>query len=382
MTTTTSTTTRDMIAATIAALSPLHARMDAPTIAYGRGVRFASALAAAASASARALRESRYLDAVHVLQQRADEAERPAVALAVTHYDAVARSADVLLWHPAYGDADAAGSWQDVVLTVNVDDMTGDNWHALDTVAIADTLAAAALAERAASESVLIPRSAAEARRRSTLLRMYGDAANARLLDDLAAWLPGGDMMARGHDLAANIQLCGEYEAAVCPTLGWSPRRGELNSRMRLTAIWQGDMDAIEASANGDAAAAIAAALARVERGGTVNTAICDHAHNYLERHKRPAVNELLAELGMDAIGVGIREFEVQVRVERTRVITEHTTVTVTVEASDEDEAGELATDDERGGYGDYLYGAYWIVDDNECETDVTDVYVEDVTEV
>jgi hypothetical protein len=362
-------TTPADLAALLAELTPGHALSTAEHYPYATGVTFTSALA-----------EARCYERPWVLQKRHAEHGHVEAAVCVTRWTrspAEGQSdTEVILWIPRGNDDPRAGSWQDTPIGVTASTMAG-MWTAVSHASVLNAEAGIKAAARAADDSRWIPRTAEAAISRARILRLYGEARPAGALECLAAWLPGGDMMTRGHELAARINLCGEYEAAVVPTLGWTPRRGEQNSRMVLAAMWHDAMDAVEAEAT-DARDAVVRALVRVECDGVVNRAIVEHAENHLEREKRPAVNELLAELGMSPIGGMTRTWEVELRVERTRTVTEYTTVTVEVEATDEDDAHDEA----HQVYSDHMDYCRWIVEDDCYETEETDVTVEDVTEL
>lgn len=346
-------------------LTNMHALSSAPVLsitASGSGVDFE-----------RALRNARFWPTPWVLQQRTEDGT---VLSAINVTRSIGTEAEVRLFIPGTGP-DRAGSWQENSLTVEVGQMTGENWFTVDSGELAGIVATVEAANRAAAESVLIPRTAEAAEARARVLRLYGLTGQAAALDRLAEWLPGGSRNQQGHELAVDLDLCGEYEAAVCPTLGWLPRRGAGNSRANLCNYWHDALDAIEVEAAGDPSVAINAAIGRYDQDGTVNRAIVEHAENHLESHKRPGVNALLRDLGMTEIGVE-REYEVEMRVERSRTVTEYAIVTVTVTASDDDEARDAAYES----YGDELDYANWIVEDDHYDSDVTDAYVEDVTVV
>lgn len=265
----------------------------------------------------------------------------------------------------------AGGQWTGTPVSVNVNDMHGANWYLIDPAAPADAPAADA-------PLTVIPRTAADALTRAAVLRAYGLPAGARRMERLAEWLPGGSVNERAHQFANEVDLCGEYEAAVCPTLGWLPRRGAGNSRAYLCDAFRESLDALEREHQHNEAAAIDAAIARVARGGIVNVAIVEHAQSHLERFKRPGVDALLEELGMDTIGGARSDYAVEVTVTRRRTIIESATFTVEVEdAEDEDHAADRARD--IATEWEYLSGAYWSTDDDEYDTDVDDVVVDSV---
>lgn len=339
-------------------LTNMHAEASAPvlSIGTGTGVEFE-----------RALRNARFWPTPWVLQQRDESGTAVISALQVTR--SIGDEAEVRLFIPG------TGRWQENTITVRLDQMTGTNWYAVEAEAMAVRITEVELAACAADDSRIIPRTAAEARHRARLIRLYApEAPAAGVLDRMAEWLPGGTRNEQGHELAAQIDLCGEYEAAVCPTLGWLPRRGSGNSRAALCQHWHDALDQIEAEAE-DVGDALNRAIARYDRDGIVNRAIVEHAEAHLESHKRPGVNALLSELGMSPIST-VRSYEVEVRVERSRTVTEYAIVRVEVEAESEDEAGRLAEDQAT----DDLYYADWIVEDDHYDSDITDVMVEDVS--
>lgn len=225
--------------------------------------------------------------------------------------------------------------------------------------------AAAAVADAIADQErghYVLPRTAADA------------VALAQQLQGFARWLPGGELEGIGHEHAATANLCGEYERIVCPTFGWTPRRGEGNSMQRYTTQFFADMDAFERdNAQLPPLARLTKWMERYQAGGFANRAVIDHAEAHLESYKRESVAELLTDtLGWEAGNLaGPTEYEVTVRVERTRTITEHAYVTVTVEADDEDTAADMAIDiaDPDDGYTD------WSWDDEDITEDDRTVY-------
>lgn len=159
-------------------------------------------------------------------------------------------------------------------------------------------------------------------------------------LQDFARWLPGGELEDIAHGHAHDANLCGEYEHIVCPTFGWTPRRGEENSMARYSSQFFAEMDAFERVYDTlPPLERLTKWMERYEAGGFANTAVVDHADTHLESHKRESVNGLLeGVLGWEAMPVAC-EYEVSVRVERTITFDVSQYVTVTVTADDEDAA-------------------------------------------
>lgn len=166
----------------------------------------------------------------------------------------------------------------------------------------------------------------------------------ARALLSLASWADGGERHRAAQDIAENHpegELCGSYEALVCPTFGWAPRRSEERwapHRATFTdrmASWERDhghlsvVDRLERRAR------------LYDRGGVMNQAAVDHISNHLESHKIDAVNDLLEKIGWDTVAVE-REYDITVTVTRTRTVTETAMVTLTRMASDEDSARDM----------------------------------------
>jgi hypothetical protein len=186
------------------------------------------------------------------------------------------------------------------------------------------------------SPAYVLPRSASEA---ITL---------ASQLQSFARWLPGGELESIGHEHARNANLCGEYERIVCPTFGWTPRRGEENSMMRYTSQFFAEMDTFEqAHADFPPLARLQRWMERYESDGFANRAVIEHADAHLENYKRESVAQLLTDtIGWEAGNLsGPTAYEVTVRVERTRTITEVAYIPVTVEADDEGAATDIALD-------------------------------------
>lgn len=213
----------------------------------------------------------------------------------------------------------------------------------------------------------------------------------ARAMQDLARWLPGGELNTIAHEHAEQASLCGEYEAIVCPLLGWVPRNGTESSMMRHVATFHAELAAFEAAhAHMGVLARTRLWLERYEDGGPVNQAIVDHAERHLESHKREAVNELLANtLGWNTlIGGAHRDYLVSIRVERTVEVTAYQYVTVSVPAANEDDAREVLTDDLVASHTD---DNNWTIEDCGCmasgyhrtyASDITDYTVDDVEDV
>lgn len=213
----------------------------------------------------------------------------------------------------------------------------------------------------------------------------------ASVLQDLARWLPGGELNTIAHEHAEQASLCGEYEAIVCPLLGWTPRNGTESSMMRHVATFHNEMAAFDAAhAHMGVLARTRLWLERYEDGGPVNQAIVDHAERHLESHKREAVNELLANtLGWSTlIGGAHRDYLVSIRVERTVEVTAYQYVTVSVPAANEDDAQEVLTDDLVASHTD---DNNWTIEDCGCmasgyhrtyASDITDYTVDDVEDV
>lgn len=305
----------------------------------------------------------RYFDDLHgsldltrcsfIIQQRQPNTV-PMTLAVVEASDTVAHVARVYV-------ADGAVHVAPDTVPVQIDTMAGNDWWLLDTATGTATATAAA-------PSPVIPRTAADAATVLSVVERFAPSATViPALRTLVEWLPGGKMNDRGHQIAVDLNLCGEYEAAVCPTMGWLPRNGEGSSMARRCDYFTTELDNIEQRVETPAAAVVEAA-ARYARGGVVNTAIVDHADAHLESHKRTAVNSLLDELGMNLIPVE-REWEVEFRVERTRTVSEYAYVTVTVTADDEDGASDYAADM----VWDELHYAEWEVDDDELDTEVGD---------
>lgn len=211
----------------------------------------------------------------------------------------------------------------------------------------------------------LLPRSAADA---TTL---------AAVLQDVARFLPGGELESTAHEQAGLANLCGEYEAIVCPTFGWLPRNGEESSMARRSLEFFAEMDRWE---DEHATLPLLERLRlwshRYERGGYANCAVVDHADSHLEQEKRDSLNALLVDtLGWEPIPT-TTEYEVTVRIERQRTITEHTYATVTVTADDADEAGDLGVD-----LAEADYYADWEVDDDNYDSSETDREVYEVND-
>lgn len=196
----------------------------------------------------------------------------------------------------------------------------------------------------------VIPRTSDEA---AMLRRFAGslDASPTQLLsalDTLALMLPGGRAERSGRELAETKSLCEVYERTVCPTLGWAPRPG-----MGYVNAPEQFLRSIEGHERTNATVSMATSIVRFAeryaRGDVINEAILDSMETSLEDHKRPAANQVLEALGMDTLESRepqTRDFEVSVRVQRTIEIEVEQLVYVTVTATDEDEASELATDD------------------------------------
>lgn len=165
-------------------------------------------------------------------------------------------------------------------------------------------------------------------------------------LQDFARWLPGGELEATGHEHARNADLCGQYEAIVCPTFGWTPRNGQQSSMYARTGVFFGDMDQFERDhAHLSPLERLTRWMERYEAGGFANRAITEHAAAYLEDYKVDGMNQLLTEvLGWEPLDNGPSEYEVLVRVERTRTVTEEGYVRITVSAQDEDDAMNQVT--------------------------------------
>lgn len=185
-------------------------------------------------------------------------------------------------------------------------------------------------------------------------------------LQDLARFLPGGELQDIAHEHALQASLCGEYEAIVCPTFGWLPRNGQGSSMARRCTTFGHDADVHEAQHEGRSPLYVLTSwLDRYARGGVANTAVCDHAATHLEEHKVDGANELLETvLGWKPIEQSDNEYDVEVELTRTRtvVITERQTVTVSVTASDHDTAEAMVNDgvvdpwDEASDYSWYQY--------------------------
>lgn len=210
----------------------------------------------------------------------------------------------------------------------------------------------------------------------------------ASVLQDLARWLPGGELNTIAHEHAEQANLCGEYEAIVCPLLGWVPRNGTESSMMRHVTTFHAELAAFEAAhAHLDVLARTRLWLERYEDGGPVNQAIVDHAERHLEYHKREAVNELLeSALGWSHL-IGVeRDYLVTVRVRRTIEVDAWQDITITRTADSSDAAADSVddyyvsdhTDDYewRDGNGDIIPGYH-----PTGRSDIEDYEVTDVTE-
>lgn len=161
-------------------------------------------------------------------------------------------------------------------------------------------------------------------------------------LQDFARWLPGGELEGIAHEHADQANLCGEYERIVCPTFGWTPRRGEENSMARFSSQFFTELDTFEREhAHLAPLDRLARWMDRYQSGGFANRAVNEHAENHLESHKIDGVNTLLSEvLNWETIDQE-RAYEVRVRVSRSITIDVEQWVNITVTASDEDDAGE-----------------------------------------
>lgn len=231
----------------------------------------------------------------------------------------------VRVWQDWHNDG---GDWSPETLDLEVMTMGGDRYVAIDPI-------------QPEPPAPVIPRTAGDALAAAALLDRFAPGhINTAKLAELARWLPGGELMTIGHDHARNADLCGEYEAAVCPTLGWEPRRGMASRPASLIALWAAEIDRIENDHRGDIGATLDAVLARYADGGAVNTAVVDHAENHLEQHKRARVNELLSDvLGWSYFIPTARDYAVEVEV--TRTFTARQTVTVYVTTDDPDSASD-----------------------------------------
>jgi len=193
----------------------------------------------------------------------------------------------------------------------------------------------------------LIPRTSAEAQMLLSLLEgvgyQQGDQEHAfDSLRALVRFLPGGEAEEQGARLAshAGVNLCDAYEGVVVPVLGWKPRQHCASYERRLP-IFEQTLATIE-TRHPAMIDSLREAARRYERGGEVNQAIVDHMRDHLESHKHEAANAVLEQFGMDGIEDIEREFYVDVRATRTIQIEVAQTISITVTASDADQASEM----------------------------------------
>lgn len=205
-----------------------------------------------------------------------------------------------------------------------------------------------------------------------------------RALTELETWLQGGKKQRAGHSLAGvedpresdalydetgvcSIGLCGEYEAIVCTTFGWHPRRGETSSMMAHVRAWQQNVLAFEQSNDHlNATALIELWLTNYQPGGVFNMAVVDHIDGHLESHKVGDANELLEQFGWTTAPQE-RDYELRVRVTREYTVYEEAYVYLTRTATSDDEAIEGV---DRYAVGDYLHNADWqTTDQSDCES-------------
>lgn len=200
-------------------------------------------------------------------------------------------------------------------------------------------------------------------------------------LQALAPWLDGSPRQQDIHTRANNLDLCGEYEALVCSALGWTPRRGHANSRMSLTNAWRDMVADYERNNPGVAPAELVERFTeRYVSGGEVNRAAVDHAESHLESHKHDGFNAIMDELGFEPMNTE-RDYDVQVRVERT--ITVYQYVTMTRTATSEDEARDSVDEYDIADYLDseWQTGEGETVYASSSRSDIDDWDIEDVTE-
>lgn len=257
-------------------------------------------------------------------------------------------------------------SWSDDTMDLHVETMGGDRYVAVDPI-------------QPTPPPPLLPRTAAAALDAAAMLDRFAPGhINAVKLAELARWLPGGELMTLGHDHARNADLCGEYETAVCPALGWEPRRGMSSRPAALIAHWERELAALEQNHAGDVGAALDALLDRYADGGAVNVAVVDHATNHLEQHKRDGVNALLSDvLGWSYLIPTSREYAVEVEV--TRTFTARQTVTVYITAESEDDISDCI---DSAMVADAVCDDSWDIEyEGTSRYDVDDWSVEDVNE-
>lgn len=335
--------------------SPMHAAITATTVpgTPDCGYPFARAMARTWLYSA---------NGAAVVQQRINGAVTLALNITARDYDSQTFNATVF-------NANTQ-EWTLLGTDIAETDMRGDNWFPIEW-------------EQAEPVPVpgatVIPRTAESAIGAANALAVFAPEHEAvGLLRECARYLPGGEMNTRGHELAAQIALCGEYESIVCPVFGWLPRRGSESRPTRLIAQWETALLAMESEHSVSPISALRAFLAQFDSGSVANRALVEHADNHLEQHKRASVNALLSELVPDwePVPVVVRHtYEVDVEV--TRTFTARQTVTVTVECDADDDVSDYIDCDmlasECNANGD------WDIDwDSTSHYDVDDWNVED----
>lgn len=218
---------------------------------------------------------------------------------------------------------------------------------------------AAAPAPAPATPGVVIPRTLAD------ITRMRS------ALDTIAKWTAGGELNTAAERFAHDRDLCGQYEALVCPTFGWPARDGRdrehsLNEYKRAV-----DRFEREHGTTANVVDVLESWAARFETGGELNTAANEFTRGHLESYKQPSYNELCEQFGWDPLETN-RDFIVYADVVRYRTVRETQRVAVTVSSQpDEESAIEYARENEE--LTQYASDYNWTVDDDEYEIQDTE---------
>jgi hypothetical protein len=242
-----------------------------------------------------------------------------------------------------------------------------------------------------APTTTLLPRTAAEAQRLHAILASVDARADVTAATaTLARALPGGELEAKGLEVAQRKSLCDVYERVVTGAFGWAPRPHNAGTDYRRTFVR--DLERVERDYAGNPASALTTFAERYARGGVVNEAIADAMENNLEAHKVDDVNEVLDACGFD--GMTRPDTEYRVTANATRMVRvvgwvrQTQPVSVYVTASSADEALELAQEqslhDHTSRYDwetDDWSDISWDIDDDETDDEDEDWDGADVEE-
>ena len=233
-----------------------------------------------------------------------------------------------------------------------------------------------------APTTTLLPRTAAEAQRLHAILTSVDARADVvAATATLARALPGGELEAKGLEVAQRKSLCDVYERVVTGAFGWAPRPHNAATDYRRT--FERDVVRVERDYADNAGYALTRFAERYARGGVVNEAIVDAMESNLEAHKVPDVNEVLDACGFD--GMTRSEVEYRVTTTATRMVrvtgwvrqTQPVSLYVTAASADEalEQAQELDPHDHvsRWDWDTDSYDIDWDVDDSETDDEDTD---------